>query len=191
MTEVLLKCPECGKDIVKRFVTLPRIIECPFCSHHVVKFRNIQGTIYVLSNPQMPGLFKIGFTARSIEERLSELNNATGVPASFVPECLVYSDRLEKDESEIHQALAQFRLPNKEFFACKRSKVLLVCESVCGRRPYFVREILPELGRGAHIVRNKFFCPKCGRRMTQLKGNKGWGCLGCHIFVDENGAPLK
>ena len=37
------------------------------------------GHIYVLQNTSVPGIFKIGFTERSVVERLNEINKATGV----------------------------------------------------------------------------------------------------------------
>ncbi len=39
------------------------------------------GYIYIISNPSMPGLVKIGRTSRDPQTRLRELNSATGVPA--------------------------------------------------------------------------------------------------------------
>ena len=40
------------------------------------------GYVYVLSNPAMPGLYKIGST-RDLTSRLKDLSNGTGVPAEF------------------------------------------------------------------------------------------------------------
>jgi hypothetical protein len=37
------------------------------------------GHIYVLQNTSVPGIFKIGFTERSVADRLNEINKATGV----------------------------------------------------------------------------------------------------------------
>jgi hypothetical protein len=46
------------------------------------------GYLYLLSNPAMPGLIKIGKTTRDPAERVRELSSATGVPSPFV---LLYS----------------------------------------------------------------------------------------------------
>ena len=59
----------------------------------------------MLSNPSIPGLLKIGLTTRLMEERLAELNSATGVPEPFETECLVYSDSPDIDEAEIHRRM--------------------------------------------------------------------------------------
>ena len=38
--------------------------------------------VYILSNPSLPSLHKIGYTANSIEERMEQLYS-TGVPTKF------------------------------------------------------------------------------------------------------------
>lgn len=43
----------------------------------------MEGWVYVLSNPCMPGIYKIGMTTTSPEVRARELSSATGVPAPF------------------------------------------------------------------------------------------------------------
>ncbi|MBL4747578.1 MAG: GIY-YIG nuclease family protein [Magnetovibrio sp.] len=44
------------------------------------------GFVYIMSNPSMPGLLKIGCTTRTPEERANELHQATGVPGKFTVE---------------------------------------------------------------------------------------------------------
>ena len=39
--------------------------------------------VYILTNEAMPGLIKIGYTDKSIEERMKELSRHTGVPLPF------------------------------------------------------------------------------------------------------------
>ena len=77
------------------------------------------GYIYLLINYSMPGLVKVGRTARAPVERLDELSSATGVPTPFT---LVY-DVLVPDcalaERAIHDALTArgYRTSqNREFF---------------------------------------------------------------------------
>lgn len=75
------------------------------------------GYIYILSNPYMPGVVKIGRTERDPNERISELSSATGVPAPFVLEYSVSVPDLEMAEKEIHVALSGNRVDdNREFF---------------------------------------------------------------------------
>ena len=78
---------------------------------------NQGGIVYVLTNPEMPGLVKIGKTSRDeVEERLKELYS-TGVPVPF--EC-EYAARVEdsaKTEKAFHTAFGPYRInPNREFF---------------------------------------------------------------------------
>ena len=47
----------------------------------------MEGYVYVLINPSMEGLVKIGMTTSTPEERVTELSSATGVPSKFI---LVY-----------------------------------------------------------------------------------------------------
>lgn len=74
------------------------------------------GYIYILSNPAMPGLLKIGFTAKSIEARKKGLKT-TGVPDSFVVEASFRVNAVVSCEKAIHGALDSFRhAPDREFF---------------------------------------------------------------------------
>jgi hypothetical protein len=73
--------------------------------------------VYILTNPVMPGLVKIGCTDRPIEERLRELASASGVPVPF--ECFLAVEVASSREIEaaLHQAFADRRVNQKrEFF---------------------------------------------------------------------------
>lgn len=50
--------------------------------------RQNHGFIYILSNPAMPGLHKVGLTTKPIETRLQQLNSTTSVPSPFKAERL-------------------------------------------------------------------------------------------------------
>lgn len=75
------------------------------------------GQVYILSNPAMPGLVKIGFTRRTTRLRVSELSGATGVPMPFKIE---WSERVrypDKVEDRVHTKLKKYRINrNREFF---------------------------------------------------------------------------
>lgn len=75
------------------------------------------GVVYILTNPVMPGLIKIGKTSRSIEDRLRELTSAPGVPIPF--ECFMAVEVQDADRLEraLHDAFRDNRInPKREFF---------------------------------------------------------------------------
>ena len=87
-----------------------------------------EGIIYVLTNPAMPGIVKIGKTAREIETRLGELYT-TGVPVPF--ECVFagkVSD-IDKVEKAFHLAFAPYRInPKREFFQIEAEQAIAMLE---------------------------------------------------------------
>jgi hypothetical protein len=102
------------------------------------------GSVYVLSNPSLAdGLLKIGYTQRSIEERMAELY-ATGVAAPFCLEYSVEFDQCSVAERAIHRTLKSYR-QNKEFFKCSVVTAIYAIESLgldfhnrYSRHDYFV-----------------------------------------------------
>ncbi len=83
--------------------------------------------VYVLTNPAMPGLVKIGKTTqREVKERMKQLYS-TGVPIPF--DC-AFACKV-KDASEVekalHLAFGMTRLnPNREFFKLEPERVVAV-----------------------------------------------------------------
>jgi len=62
------------------------------------------GIVYVLTNPAMPGMVKIGKTGRDVEIRLSDLYT-TGVPLPFECEYAVRVQDMDKVEKGLPQRL--------------------------------------------------------------------------------------
>jgi tetratricopeptide (TPR) repeat protein len=91
------------------------------------------GYIYVLINPAMPGLLKIGLTTKTPEERVKELSRATGVPTSFI---LIYKEQFQNcyaAEKEIHNRLEikGFRInKGREFFDAEPSDVIDIIKDI-------------------------------------------------------------
>lgn len=77
------------------------------------------GSLYVLSNPAMPGILKIGYTERSnVSEQLVELSDNAAVPRPFVLEFEQPVGRPDFYASLVHKRLAKYRVaPDKEFFS--------------------------------------------------------------------------
>jgi S-DNA-T family DNA segregation ATPase FtsK/SpoIIIE len=81
--------------------------------------------IYVLENPSMPGLVKIGRTERSVSERLTELSSHTGVPTGFaVVREYAVADSVEA-ERIIHAV-------NRESFKIEPQDATDIIESILG-----------------------------------------------------------
>ena len=75
------------------------------------------GWVYILSHPQMSAV-KVGFTRRSVRERLDELS-VTAVPGAFVWEYGVLVANPDRVERQTHKLLSSHRVAsNREFFSC-------------------------------------------------------------------------
>jgi len=86
------------------------------------------GYVYVMSNPSMPGLYKIGFTTRPMEERLQEANQPnTWIPTPFSLEFAKFVVNPQQKEIAIHKILTKDRInPNREFFRVDLEQVKLL-----------------------------------------------------------------
>ncbi|WP_275628999.1 GIY-YIG nuclease family protein [Pseudomonas sp. 273] len=77
------------------------------------------GFIYCLSNPSMPGIYKVGKTDRAPSQRCFELSNSTSVPEPFDILFYVEVDSALQTERALHRELDAVRVsPNREFFHC-------------------------------------------------------------------------
>ena len=85
-----------------------------------------QGIVYVLINPAMPGLVKIGMTSNDITNRMNDLNT-TGVPLPF--ECLFACevDDCKLVENSLHKAFYPNRInPKREFFEIDPEQAIVI-----------------------------------------------------------------
>lgn len=78
------------------------------------------GFVYVLKNPAMPKMYKVGMTTRSkVDERVRELNGATGVPLNFEVAYLAKTRSPLSIERAVHRRLSRYRVnAHREFFEC-------------------------------------------------------------------------
>jgi len=75
-----------------------------------------KGYVYILSNPSMPGIVKIGKTTRPVDVRVNELYQ-TGVPTPFKIEHQAYSPDCGELEHMMHSDFNDCRLNvGREFF---------------------------------------------------------------------------
>lgn len=105
-----------------------------------------EGIVYILTNPAMPSIVKIGKTTRGMGARLNELYT-TGVPLPF--EC-AYAARVEdenKVEHAFHQAFGPYRInPRREFFDIKPEQAIALLELMASE------DMTPELQQEADQV---------------------------------------
>ncbi len=80
---------------------------------------NDNGYVYVLMNPSMKGLVKIGKTTRNPTDRAKEISSSTGVPTPFAVVYEVYFKSCSQAEKFVHNYLGDkgYRVSsNREFF---------------------------------------------------------------------------
>lgn len=75
------------------------------------------GYLYILSTRENPTLLKIGYTERTVEERVAEINRATGIVTPFGVRRVWVLKQARQVEKEIHALLARYRVrADREFF---------------------------------------------------------------------------
>lgn len=99
-----------------------------------------EGIIYVLTNPAMPGILKIGMTTREeVEIRMNELYT-TGVPLPFECAFAGKTDKLKEVEKALHIAFGPQRVnPKREFFEIEEIQVIKLLKLLCSE------EVTPEI----------------------------------------------
>ena len=91
------------------------------------------GIIYVLTNPVMPGLVKIGKTDR-LEERVKILSSSSSVPVRFVTDYAREVKDADRVERGLHTAFGEHRInPKREFFRISPQRVIAALELAPGR----------------------------------------------------------
>lgn len=75
-----------------------------------------EGFVYILSNPSMPGIIKVGMTQTVPSQRIKDSDlSATGIPTPFVVEYYAFFHNMVQAEKKAHQSLRQYH-HGKEFF---------------------------------------------------------------------------
>jgi hypothetical protein len=93
-----------------------------------------QGYIYILSNKSIPGILKIGYTDRTPQERVKEINSATGVITNWyvANSFSCYSPKII--ETLVHQKLQDFRIVNnKEGFAVSLTEAERIISNIIAK----------------------------------------------------------
>ena len=86
----------------------------------------MEGNVYVLTNPAMPDLVKIGKTTRDVSLRLADLYT-TGVPLPFECKYAAKVKDVDKTEKAFHTAFEPSRVnPKREFFNINPEQAIAV-----------------------------------------------------------------
>ena len=73
--------------------------------------------VYILSNPALPNMLKIGYTKNDPETRARQISAATGVALPYKVEWAFQCFNGEQLEQEVHRELESYRVnQNREFF---------------------------------------------------------------------------
>ncbi|MBF9143417.1 GIY-YIG nuclease family protein [Hymenobacter properus] len=83
--------------------------------------------VYVLTNPAMPGMVKIGRTSHDDAKTRIDQLYTTGVPVPFNLEFVCKVPNSEEVEKALHQAFAPHRVnPKREFFTIEASQAIVI-----------------------------------------------------------------
>lgn len=100
------------------------------------------GIVYILTNPAMPDLVKIGRTEDTIERRVKDLNT-TSVPLPFEVFYAAQVDDAEGWERALHEAFSDRRInPRREFFRLSPDKPHAVL--VMAEKTFNAKNVTPE-----------------------------------------------
>jgi hypothetical protein len=89
--------------------------------------------VYVLVNPGIPGICKIGFTTTNVQQRCKEINSSTGVITPWLP---VYSFAVGNGpmlEKEVHQYLGDKGIrinPRREGFSISSQEAIRIIKEL-------------------------------------------------------------
>ena len=91
------------------------------------------GWIYALTNRSLNGLYKVGMTSKTPEDRAAELSAATASPTPFFVVYAKETDDIRTAENDVHNILSDFRVSdNREFFKTSLFEVVKAIDYVCG-----------------------------------------------------------
>jgi len=127
---------------------------CARCGGDLFSYTVDSGWLYILSNPRIPGLLKIGMTTRHIDDRIQELNAGTGVPAPFKLEALFVSESAATHEKQVFESLEERRESGKEFFRVSLDEALAVAKRVTGDDPCLPTAPTPSSGLLSYVPLN-------------------------------------
>lgn len=130
--------------------------------------------LYVLSNESMPGMYKVGRTTSSPQQRMDELYT-TGVPTPFHLEVSIAVIEARDSEQSAHKALKSYRVSGRrEFFQGDLAQIVATVLSSIDlyrieyvRRPELLAGINSELAK--HAERKAEFVDWLQQKRSELQ----------------------
>lgn len=99
------------------------------------------GWVYILSTREQPDVLKIGMTKRSVDQRVKEINSATGVPIPFAARKVFRVSNAAAAERAVFEQLQVYRIrPDREFFKLPFKEAVAVIEACLDRISLYQRE---------------------------------------------------
>lgn len=137
MNYVIKICHKCNSENLIFVGMRQGVPVCTGCQTPLkyLRITNINGFVYILSNESMPGLVKIGLSARPVSERVAELNKATAVPTPFKVEAFFTCEDPKRVEQKAHQVLQACRMKNREFFSITVAEAIEVLKQITNLDP--------------------------------------------------------
>ena len=90
--------------------------------------------VYILSNPAIPEMVKIGFTANDPFVRAYQISRGTGIPLGFEVEWAYKCFKGERIEQEVHKYFKKQRVnTQKEFFRVSLEEAKQVIKQIGGK----------------------------------------------------------
>ncbi len=84
---------------------------------YVNRNKEYDSWVYVLSNPTLPNMLKIGYTRNHPEERAQQISSSTGVALPYKVEFAFHCFNGFDLEQQVHRKLKSYRVNNnREFF---------------------------------------------------------------------------
>lgn len=121
----------------------------------------VAGSVYILSNPSMKGLLKVGFTTGPVSRRAAELSGVSGVPTAFREEWSMPVVGNPRAVEQRAHALLAGRRHGKEFFevgveeareACQRAFAELYPEKAKAMDAGMVQRAAQQIERRAQLA---------------------------------------
>jgi hypothetical protein len=113
----------------------------------------MRGWVYVISNPAMPGLIKVGHSLKDPKLRAQELNN-TGSPHPYQVEYEMLIESPAQVEHAAHRALSDKR-EGREWFRCSREEAVATIQQVAEGRAVLENFIGAEREKAERLRKEK------------------------------------